>query len=106
MQITYTGDCNQLKNLKKELSPKVTMAKVLRCKLSEIQVGEEFHMFKLAQKVRDLIGEERGEPCFMYSGSILRQLREERAEGRFNYECINRPKSIYKRISGGSSNEN
>lgn len=104
MKVVYQGDCQKLQKLKKELIPKVKMAPILRDELSKIEVDEEFHMFQLIQKVRARMSRKTGKPCYMYSSSILRQLREERAEGRFIYECIDRNKSIYKRIPGGFTN--
>lgn len=100
MQIEYKGKNQQLKNLKKELSPKVTMASVLREELKRLPVNQEFHMFDFANKIRYEISKRNEEPCKMYTGSILRQLRFERAEGNINVVCVDHKKSIYKKLEG------
>ena len=41
MQIEYKGKNQQLKNLKKELSPRVTMASVLREELTKLPVEKD-----------------------------------------------------------------
>ena len=100
MEIEYEGKNEKLKNLKKELSPKVTMASVLREELTKLPTNQEFHMFYFANKVRKELTRRKYEPCYMYTGSILRQLRFERAEGNFNVVCVDHKKSIYKKLEG------
>lgn len=101
MQIVYEGNCKVLQDLKKEMTPKVTMASVLREELKRLPANQEFHMFTFAEKIRNEVTRRTDKPCFMYTGSILRQLRFERAEGNFNIVCVNPKKSIYKKIEGG-----
>ncbi|MBK5262992.1 MAG: hypothetical protein JJE17_10575 [Peptostreptococcaceae bacterium] len=77
---------------------KVTMAEILREELKKLPANQEFHMHNLAKKIRAEISKRTAEPCEMYTDSILRQLRFERAEGHFNVVCVDSRKSIYKKL--------
>jgi len=77
---------------------KVTMAEILREELKKVPANQEFHMFTFAEKIRAEITRRTEEPCYMYTASILRQLRVERAEGHFDVVCVDHNKSIYKKL--------
>lgn len=92
-----TNEINCL-NPKKEENKKVSMAQILREELKNIPANTEFHMFTLAEKIRKELTKRTEKPCFMYTASILRQLRLERAQGNFYVVCVDHNKSIYKKL--------
>ncbi len=79
---------------------RVTMAEILREELKKVPANKEFHMFSFAEKIRKEIERRTEEPCYMYTASILRQLRQERALGHFEVVCVDHNKSIYKKLEG------
>ena len=79
------------------LATKATIRSVTDELLESIPVDSEFSANELHNKVRAKLFRRTGEVRHPFPDTILRYLRYARVEGEYDFKCISREKSLYKK---------